>query len=94
LSLSLQGTATTVALTDVGPHGLAIRTEADGRFGTPIGTVVKGIEELSFARIREFTGVHAFVTDLIAVDAEYEFCRVEIIHSKITFRYAVLIPAA
>ena len=94
VQLSLQGTAASIALTNVRPHGLAIRAKADSRFGTPIRSVIKGIEELSFARIREFTSVHAFVAEFIAVHPKSKFCRVEIIHSKITFPYAVLIPAA
>ena len=76
-----------MALTNVGTHRLAIRTKADGRFGTPISAVVKPIEELAFTGIREFTGVHPFVANLIAVHTQSEFCRVEIIHNAITFRH-------
>jgi len=89
MSLSFYGTTTPFTLTNIRPHGLAIRPKAGGRFGTPISPVIIGIEKLSFARIREFTGVHTFVADLIAVHAESKFCRVEIIHSKITFRHGL-----
>jgi hypothetical protein len=82
---SFYGTTTPVALTNVGPNGLAIRTETGGRLGAPISAVIKGVEELAFAGIREFAGVHAFVPDLIAVHAQSQFCRVEIIHNAITF---------
>jgi hypothetical protein len=84
---SFYGTTTPIALTNVGPYGLTIRTEAGGRLGAPISAVIKGIEEPAFARVRKFTRVHAFVPDLIAVHAQSQFCRVEIIHNAITFLF-------
>jgi len=69
LSFSFCGTTSSFAPTNVRPDGLAIRAKTRGRFGTPISTGIIGIEEPAFTGIREFTGVHAFVADLIAVHA-------------------------
>ena len=83
-------------MTDIRADGITIRAESGSRFGAPVSACIDRIEEPAFAGIRKFTGVHAFVTDLVAMHAKSELWRVEI-HSVITFRhkvYAVLIPAA
>src|ERR1051326_2172013 len=65
-------TATAVSMTNVRPHGLAVRTETGERFGTPIGRRIIGIVEFFFAWIRDFTGVHAFVADIQAMHGEID----------------------
>src|SRR2546425_13043482 len=94
-SRGLKSATTTGALplADVGADRMTVGTESRGRFGAPVRTRVVGVEELALAGIRKFTGVHAFVADLVAMHAQSEVCRVEI-HKTITLPHKLRCPVS
>ena len=67
-----------LTLADVRPDRLTIGSKPCHRFCAPVSVSVIRIEELAFAWIWKFSGVHAFVANFLAVHREIDFRRVEI----------------
>src|SRR5215471_10283179 len=75
-----------IVLAQIGPHGVAVRTERRVRFGAPIRGRVVFVVEVPRAGIRHGKHEHRLVPDVVAVHAGGDAWRsVLIVHDSVPF---------